>query len=71
MSKIPPNPDKIREEISEFLKERYGENVAVADYDLNVPHEGTETRAPSSVETIDFTLRPTELEAYLRQYVVH
>ncbi len=72
MSKIPPNTDKIREEIGEFLKERYGDNVAVAEYDLNVPHEGTEAKPPAdSVSGIDFTLRPTELEAYLRQYVVH
>lgn len=72
MTKTPPNPDKIREEIGEFLKERYGENVAVADYDLNVPHEGTETKPRgSSLDGIDFSLRPTELEAYLKQYVVH
>jgi ATP-dependent Clp protease ATP-binding subunit ClpX len=72
MSKTPPNPDKIREEIGEFLKDRYGDDVAVADYDLGAPHEGTETKSKAEgVEGIDFKLRPTELEAYLRQYVVH
>ncbi len=72
MSKTPPNPDKIREEIGEFLKERYGENVAVTDYDLNIPHEGTETKPKGTgLDSIDFSLRPTELEAYLKQYVVH
>lgn len=72
MSKTPPNPDKIREEIGEFLKERYGDNVAVADYDLNVPHDGTEIKSKGqSLDGINFNLRPTELEAYLRQYVVH
>ena len=72
MSKTPPNPDKIREEIGEFLKDRYGDEVAVADYDLGAPHEGTETKPKTEgVEGIDFKLRPTELEAYLRQYVVH
>jgi endopeptidase Clp ATP-binding regulatory subunit ClpX len=70
MSKTPPNPDRIREEISEFLKERYGDNVAVSDYDLDIPHEGTETKKPGK-SGIDFTLKPTELEEYLKQYVVH
>jgi len=67
----PPSPEKIREEISEFLRSRYGEQVAVADVDLAMPHEGTETTKHSSLDQIDFTLKPTELEAYLRQYVLH
>jgi len=72
MSKTPPNPEKIREEVGEFLRERYGENVAVAEYDLGAPHEGTETKnRDAGIDGIDFTLRPTELEAYLKQYVVH
>ncbi|MCB9358234.1 MAG: AAA family ATPase [Calditrichaeota bacterium] len=71
MSKTPPNADKIREEVGDFLRERYGETVSVADYDLNGPHEGTTTKPEGGVDAINFTLRPTELEAYLRQYVVH
>jgi ATP-dependent Clp protease ATP-binding subunit ClpX len=72
MSKTPPSPDKIREEISEFLRERYGNEVAVADIDVNAPHEGTTAHTGTPVlEDINFKLKPTELEAYLRQYVVH
>ena len=67
----PPSPEQIREEISEFLRNKYGSNVAVADVDLAAPHEGTPTSKASSLDQINFTLKPTELEAYLRQYVLH
>ncbi|HEY3295071.1 MAG TPA: AAA family ATPase [bacterium] len=67
----PPSPEKVREEIAEFLKSKYGNAVAVADVDLNIPHEGTETSHNSSLDQIDFQLKPTELEAYLQQYVLH
>jgi ATP-dependent Clp protease ATP-binding subunit ClpX len=67
----PPNPETIREEISEFLRSKYGSSVAVADVDLNIPHEGTATGQSSLFDQIDFTLKPTELEAYLKQYVLH
>ena len=67
----PPSPEQIREEISDFLRNKYGPNVAVADVDLAAPHEGTATKPPSALEQIDFTLKPTELEAYLKQYVLH
>ncbi len=67
----PPSPERIREEISEFLRSKYGNSVAVADVDLNIPHEGTATGPSSALEQIDFTLRPVELEAYLKKYVLH
>ncbi len=67
----PPNPEKVREEIAEFLRSKYGSDVAVADVDLNMPHEGTATTKGSPLAQIDFTLKPAELEAYLRQYVLH
>ncbi len=71
MNKTPSNPDKIPENASRLLKYHDSENVAEPDYDLNIPHEGTETKSGGGVDSIDFKLRPTELEAYLRQYVVH
>jgi ATP-dependent Clp protease ATP-binding subunit ClpX len=67
----PPTPEKVREEISEFLRSRYGNQVAVTDVDLNIPHEGTHTTQSTLFEQIDFTLKPTELEEYLKQYVLH
>jgi endopeptidase Clp ATP-binding regulatory subunit ClpX len=72
MSKTPPSPDKIREEISDFLREKYGNDIAVADVDVNAPHEGTTAHTSTpALEDIDFKLKPMELEAYLQQYVVH
>jgi endopeptidase Clp ATP-binding regulatory subunit ClpX len=67
----PPNPEQVREEIAEFLKSKYGNSVGVADVDLNIPHEGTETVKGASIDQIDFQLKPAELDAYLRQYVLH
>jgi ATP-dependent Clp protease ATP-binding subunit ClpX len=71
MSK-PPSPDQLREEIGEFLRSKYGPDVAVADVDLGAPHEGTHTEPHGSgIDQIDFRLKPTELEAYLLDYVMH
>ncbi len=67
----PPSPEKLREEIGEFLRSKYGESVAVADVDFAMPHEGTPTEKKNDVDSIDFKLKPTELEAYLKQYVLH
>ena len=67
----PPGREKLREEISEFLRNKYGNTVAVADVDLNIPHEGTETTSGTVMDRIDFQLKPTELESYLRQFVLH
>jgi endopeptidase Clp ATP-binding regulatory subunit ClpX len=67
----PPNPEQVREEIAEFLKSKYGNAVGVADVDLNMPHEGTEVAKGASIDQIDFQLKPAELDAYLRQYVLH
>jgi ATP-dependent Clp protease ATP-binding subunit ClpX len=66
----PPNPEKVREEITEFLRQKYGDDVTIAETDLGSPHEGVATQPPSPT-TIDFDLKPTELEAFLREYVVH
>lgn len=66
----PPTPEKLREEIGEFLRSKYGNTVAVSDVDFDIPKEGTPTEH-KEVEGIDFKLKPTELEAYLRQYVLH
>lgn len=67
----PPSQEQLREDISEFLRNKYGPNVAVADVDLAAPHEGTPTSKSTSLDHIDFSLKPTELEHYLKQYVLH
>lgn len=72
MPQTPPSPDKLKEEIGEFLRSKYGNDVAVANVDLGAPHEGTKTGSGApSVEHIDFKLKPSELESYLRDYVMH
>ncbi|MBU0508415.1 AAA family ATPase [bacterium] len=67
----PPPPEKLREEITEFLRSKYGPEVAVTELDLGAPHEGTATTPPAALDQIDFKLKPSELEAYLEQYVLH
>jgi ATP-dependent Clp protease ATP-binding subunit ClpX len=68
----PPTPEKLREEIGEFLRGKYGPEIAVANVDLGAPHEGTHTTPDSTgIDQIDFRLKPTELESYLRDYVMH
>ncbi|MFH1010603.1 MAG: AAA family ATPase [bacterium] len=67
----PPNPEKVREEIAEFLRKKYGDDITVAEADLGSPHEGVHTQQPESPTTIDFDLKPTELESFLKEYVVH
>ena len=68
----PPSPEQLREEIGEFLRTKYGNEVGVANVDLGAPHEGTHTESKGdSIEQIDFRLKPTELEAYLLDYVMH
>jgi ATP-dependent protease Clp ATPase subunit len=66
----PPSPEKLREEITEFLRTKYGNSVALTDVDVAMPKDGTETK-PKSVDAIDFQLKPIELEAYLKQFVLH
>jgi ATP-dependent Clp protease ATP-binding subunit ClpX len=70
MSK-PINPEKLQEELSEYVRSKYGSDVPVPDMDLGAPHDGVPTSKDVSAETIDFDLKPTELEAFLRKYVVH
>ncbi|MCX6600856.1 MAG: hypothetical protein NT025_04770 [bacterium] len=70
MSK-PPSPEKVREAIVEFLRSKYGNDVAIAEGDLGSPHEGVHTAPGPAEEEIDFDLKPTELETFLKDYVVH
>ncbi len=70
MSK-PINPEKMQEEFAEFFRSKYGSDTPVPEMDLGAPHDGVPTSKDASEETIDFDLKPTELEAFLRQYVVH
>ncbi|NOY60467.1 MAG: ATPase, partial [Calditrichaeota bacterium] len=66
-----PNPEELRSEVSEFLKERYGNNVIIPPQPDAVGSEpGDEKKEVPRPSTINFNLKPTELERYLRKYVV-
>jgi endopeptidase Clp ATP-binding regulatory subunit ClpX len=66
-----PNPDEIRKEVSEFLKNKYGDQVHIPpepDKTGNEPGEQSEsTHIPPQIQ---FDLKPSELEAYLKNFVV-
>ena len=70
MSK-PINPEKLQEEFTEFFRSKYGSDAPVPEMDLGAPHDGVSTSPDVPEETIDFDLKPTELEAFLKRYVVH
>lgn len=66
-----PSPDELRNDISSFLRDKYGENVIIPPEPERVgtpPDEANEGTPP--LPYINFDLKPTELEAYLKKYVV-
>jgi ATP-dependent Clp protease ATP-binding subunit ClpX len=65
-----PNAEQLRKDVSEFLKNKYGDRVVIPpepDASGEAPH-GAAVEHPAA--KINFSLKPSELEAYLRQYVV-
>jgi len=66
-----PTPEQLRRDVNEFLKQKYGDRVVVPPEpdinDENPPDQG-EKKPPS--HPVHFNLKPSELESYLRQYVV-
>ena len=66
-----PTPEEIRKEISDFLREKYGQNVVVPpqpDAEGTEPGEGRMERPKPP--SINFDLKPTQLERFLKKYVV-
>jgi endopeptidase Clp ATP-binding regulatory subunit ClpX len=65
-----PSPEDIRKEMSEFLKSRYGDRVVIPPQPDKGSGEtdGTDQKKPPT--EINFDLRPTELEKYLKKYVI-
>ncbi|HOC23737.1 MAG: ATP-dependent Clp protease ATP-binding subunit ClpX [bacterium ADurb.Bin431] len=69
-SKI-PTPDQLRRDVNEFLKEKYGDRVVVPpEPDLNGQTPPPEGEKKEFTSPVHFNLKPSELEAYLQQYVV-
>jgi len=66
-----PTPDQLRRDVNEFLKEKYGDRVVIPpDPDLNGQTPPPETEKKGFNGLVNFNLKPTELEEYLRQFVV-
>ena len=66
-----PTPDELRKDVSDFLRNKYGDRIVVPQqpdhYGSSPKDEDNETKQPNE---INFDLKPTELERYLKQYVV-
>ncbi len=69
-SKI-PTPEELQKDVAEFLKEKYGKNVIVPPEPNSIGSEPGEQGEKKKEQTkINFDLKPTELERYLKKYVV-
>jgi len=66
-----PNPEEIRREVSDFLKNKYGDRVVVPpDPDEVGNHPGEKKDDGQAPPKINFNLKPTELEKFLSQFVI-
>jgi ATP-dependent protease Clp ATPase subunit len=68
-----PDPKDIEKEVSDFLSKKFGGRVKLIS-PVVLPDEETfdqgEGNKPPKKKSIDFSLKPEELEAYLDQYIV-
>ena len=70
MSKKQPfSPADFQKDLKDFLEQKYGSQVVVQQGEPAGMREGPRVEEPAE-ETIDFDLKPEELEAYLDEYVV-
>jgi ATP-dependent Clp protease ATP-binding subunit ClpX len=66
-----PSPEEIQREVKEFLKNRYGDQIQVPPEPNAIGKEpGEKPDVNKKTWKINFDLKPTELEAFIRQYVV-
>ncbi len=64
-----PNFAELQRDITEFIKSKYGDKVVFPEPDVQKPPEdGMKTTI--SENRINFNLKPEELEAHLRKYVI-
>ncbi len=67
-----PDPKKIEKELGEFLNKKFGGNVKIVSPSL-LPNEAFvsgKKKSEGKKKLLNFDLRPTELIAYLDQYVI-
>ncbi len=66
-----PNPKDIRDDVSNFLRDKYGDRVIIPPEPERVGKDPGDNKDKQKVlSRINFDLRPTELENYLNEYVV-
>ncbi len=65
-----PDPDQIQKDIQDFLADRYGDNVVMAQVDTMGSKETTTDPKEEDPTAVEFNMTPEELEAYLREYLV-
>jgi len=65
-----PTPEQLRKEVSEFLKTRYGDRIVMPEPDPSGQTPPSNHVGQPPVPEINFNLKPSELEAYLKKYVV-
>ncbi len=69
-SKPIPSPDEVQREVQQFLQEKYGSTVVMAQVDSLGQKETTTTPNDEEEPDLSFDMTPEELESYLHQYVV-
>ena len=67
--KQPFNPADLQKDLKDFIGQKYGAQVVFPQGEAAGVQEGPHVEEPTE-ETIDFDLKPEELEAYLDEYVV-
>ena len=67
--KRPFSPADLQKDLKNFLEEKYGNQVVFPQGEAAGIQEGPRVEEPAE-QTIDFDLKPEELEAYLNEYVV-
>ena len=67
--KRPFSPAELQKDLKNFLEQKYGNQVVFPEGETDGMQEGPRVEEPAE-QTIDFDLKPEELEAYLNEYVV-
>ena len=65
----PIDPADIQKDLKEFIEKKYGAQVVFPESETDGIQEGPRTE-DAAEETIDFDLKPEELEAFLNDYVI-
>ena len=65
-----PDPMQIQREVAEFLKSKYGDRVIIPPQPDTAGEGPGDTGKEEGVKRIRFDMKPEELEAFLKEYVI-